>query len=157
MGNRGRLKTDLEYTTTYLLVSGLGLLPRSFAVRLGQVLGWTTYHLSRKLRQTGETNLKLALPHLGRSEHERILLGCFISLGRQLGIFSHLSRLNSKNLLDLIDCEGLENLDTARTNAHGVILFTGHLGAWELTSVALSLLGYPVSFLVRRLVNPKIE
>src|SRR6185503_17455643 len=39
----------------------------------------------------------------------------------------------------------------------GVILFTGHIGAWELSSFGLSLFGHPLSFLVRRIDNPKIE
>ena len=37
------------------------------------------------------------------------------------------------------------------------MLFTGHIGAWELSSFALSLFGHPLSFLVRRIDNPKIE
>src|SRR5258708_34110408 len=37
------------------------------------------------------------------------------------------------------------------------MLFTGHIGAWELSSFGLSLLGHPLSFLVRRIDNPKIE
>ena len=39
----------------------------------------------------------------------------------------------------------------------GLILFTAHLGAWELTSFGPSLFGHPFSFLVRRIDNPKIE
>jgi KDO2-lipid IV(A) lauroyltransferase len=38
-----------------------------------------------------------------------------------------------------------------------VILFTGHIGAWELSSFGLSLFAHPLSFLVRRIDNPKIE
>jgi Kdo2-lipid IVA lauroyltransferase/acyltransferase len=60
-------------------------------------------------------------------------------------------------LKNLIDCEGLDHIDAARANGKGVILFTGHLGAWELTSFALSLLGQPLSFLVRRIDNSRIE
>jgi len=42
---------------------------------------------------------------------------------------------------------------------HGnrLIYFTGHLGAWEMTSFGISLLGHPLTFLVRRLDNPLIE
>jgi KDO2-lipid IV(A) lauroyltransferase len=38
-----------------------------------------------------------------------------------------------------------------------VILFTGHLGAWELTSFGFSALEHPFAFLVRRLDNEMIE
>ncbi len=157
MGKRSNLQTNLEYATTYMVVSGLALLPRSLAIRIGQLLGKSAYRLSSKLRRTGERNLELALPQISRSERQRILRGCFVSLGRQLGEFTHFSSLDSESLARIVSWQGLENLDKARTEGRGVILFTGHLGAWELSSVALSLLAYPVSFLVRRLDNPKIE
>jgi len=57
----------------------------------------------------------------------------------------------------MIECEGLEHLRAAEESGRGVILFTGHIGAWELSSFGLSLLGHPLSFLVRRIDNPKIE
>jgi KDO2-lipid IV(A) lauroyltransferase len=157
MSKRGGVQTNLEYATARLLLAGLGLLPRQLAVGIGRMLGRTTYRMSRTLRRTGERNLELAFPALSRPERVRILRGCFISLGRQLGEFSHFAKLNTDNLRSLVECEGLENLDAARASGRGAILFTAHLGAWELSSVALSVLGYPVSFLVRRLDNPKIE
>jgi KDO2-lipid IV(A) lauroyltransferase len=157
MSKRGSVQTNFEYAAAHLLLTVLGLLPRRLAVGIGRMLGQTTYHVSRRLRRTGERNLELAFPALGGQERERILRGCFISLGRQLGEFSHFSKLNTDNLRSLVECEGLEHLDAARASGRGAILFTAHLGAWELSSVALSLLGYPVSFLVRRLDNPKIE
>jgi KDO2-lipid IV(A) lauroyltransferase len=157
MSKRGSVQTNFEYATARFLLSALGLLPRRLAVGIGRMLGQTAYRVSRKLRLTGERNLELAFPNLSRPERERILRGCFMSLGRQLGEFSHFSKLSTDNLRRLVECEGLENLDAARAAGRGAILFTGHLGAWELSSVALSLLGHPVSFLVRRLDNPKIE
>jgi KDO2-lipid IV(A) lauroyltransferase len=61
-------------------------------------------------------------------------------------------------LKQLIDVQGLENLEAAKA-VHGnrLILYTGHLGAWELTSFGLSLVDHPFTFLVRRLDNPRIE
>jgi KDO2-lipid IV(A) lauroyltransferase len=38
-----------------------------------------------------------------------------------------------------------------------LLLYTGHLGAWELTSFGFSLLGHKFVFLVRRVDNPRIE
>jgi Kdo2-lipid IVA lauroyltransferase/acyltransferase len=57
----------------------------------------------------------------------------------------------------MIAVEGLEHLAAAGAQGKGVILFTGHVGAWELSSFGLSLFGHPLSFLVRRIDNPKIE
>ena len=94
---------------------------------------------------------------LSASEHRRLLRGCFQNLGRLLGVFSQFANANPQTLKRVVDCEGLEHLDAAQRGGRGVILFTGHVGAWELTSFALSLFDHPLSFLVRRIDNPKIE
>ncbi len=85
-----------------------------------------------------------------------MLRGCFANLGRLLAVFAHFTK-RPEELKSLIDCEGLEYLEAAEKSGRGVILFTGHIGAWELSSFALSLFGHPLSFLVRRIDNPKIE
>jgi KDO2-lipid IV(A) lauroyltransferase len=94
---------------------------------------------------------------MNERERERILRGCFKNLGRLLGEFSQFPRATPESLRRIVECEGLENLQAAQALGRGVILFTGHLGAWELSSFALSAFGYPISFLVRRIDNPLIE
>jgi KDO2-lipid IV(A) lauroyltransferase len=121
------------------------------------MMGQIAYHLSPQLRHTGERNLELAFPEMEERERNRILRGCFISLGRQLGEFSHFPTMNPATLRQIADFEGLENLEAARMSGRGVIMFTAHLGAWELMSYGLSCLGYPLSLLVRRIDNPKVE
>jgi KDO2-lipid IV(A) lauroyltransferase len=71
--------------------------------------------------------------------------------------YSRFATITPEALCQTFDIEGLENLDAARAGKHGVILITAHLGAWELAAFALSALGYPFSFLVRRIENPKVE
>jgi KDO2-lipid IV(A) lauroyltransferase len=104
----------------------------------------------------GQRNLGIAFPDLAPTRREELLRGCFANLGRLLGIFSHFTKRPEK-LKAVIKCEGLEHLHAAEAKGRGVILFTGHVGAWELSSFALSLFGHPLSFLVRRIDNPKIE
>ncbi|HEX5282783.1 MAG TPA: lysophospholipid acyltransferase family protein, partial [Bryocella sp.] len=53
--------------------------------------------------------------------------------------------------------EGLEHFLAARSRGHGVLVLTGHLGAWELSSFYHSLMGYPMSMVIRRLDNPLVD
>ncbi|HMH45466.1 MAG TPA: lysophospholipid acyltransferase family protein, partial [Pyrinomonadaceae bacterium] len=108
------------------------------------------------LRRTGERNLEIAFSELSIGERRRLLRQGFRNLGRLLGVFSHFSN-DHQRLKELVVCEGLDHLTDAQAAGHGVILFTGHIGAWELSSFALSLFDHPLSFLVRRIDNPKIE
>jgi KDO2-lipid IV(A) lauroyltransferase len=157
MGKHGKVRTALEYTAARTVLTGLRWLPRSMAVATGRGIGRLAYKVGGRLQRTGLRNLELAFPALSEQERARILRGCFINLGRLLGEVSHFPRATPESLRQIIECEGLENLEAARANGRGVILFTGHLGAWELSSFALSAFGYPLNFLVRRIDNPLVE
>lgn len=133
------------------------MLPLRFSLRLGSCLSRLFYSFAEKLRRTGRRNLALAFPELSPPEQARLLSGCFENLGRLLGAFSHFEKESLETWREIIDIEGLEQLETARAQGRGIILFTGHVGAWELTSFALSLFDQPLSFLVRRIDNPRIE
>ena len=53
--------------------------------------------------------------------------------------------------------EGLEHYLAARDRGRGVLVLTGHLGAWELSSFYHSLAGYPMGMVIRRLDNPLVD
>jgi KDO2-lipid IV(A) lauroyltransferase len=155
--SKSSLQINLEYLVASSLLTIFGWLPLRMAISAGSTLGRGAYYCSGRLRRTGQRNLELAFPDLALSERRRLLHGCFQSLGRLLGVFSQFETADTRALQSVVECEGLEHIDAARQRGRGVILFTGHVGAWELTSFALSLFDYPLSFLVRRIDNPKIE
>jgi KDO2-lipid IV(A) lauroyltransferase len=154
---KSNLQINLEYLIARSLLAIFAVLPLRVALSAGSTLGRCGYYFSRRLRRTGLRNLELAFPDLSPRQREDLLRGCFRNLGRLLGVFSHFAKASPAALRAIIECEGLEHLDAARKSGRGVILFTGHVGAWELSSFALSLFDYPLSFLVRRIDNPKIE
>ena len=157
MAKHGKLQTIVEYASSRSVLAALGVMPPRIAIGLGRAMGRIAYASAGNLRRTGKRNLELAFPDKSERERTAILRSCFRSLGRELGVFSQFSTASAHSLLSLTDCEGLEHLQAAKAQERGVILFTGHLGAWELTSFALSLMGHPLSFLVRRIDNPKVE
>jgi len=154
---QSKFRSQLEYLLVRTLLAVFGALPLGVGLQLGPPVGSLAYFCAGgRLRRTGEKNLRLAFPDLDDRQRKELLRGSFRNFGRLLAVFSHFNR-DAKSLKAFVDCEGLEHLDKAHTNGHGVVLFTGHLGAWELTSFALALFGHPLSFLVRRIDNPKIE
>jgi len=155
--SKSNLQINLEYLVARSLLAIFGWLPLRLAIFVGSTMGRGGYYLSGRLRRTGQRNLELAFPDLTPAERRRLLHGCFKNLGRLLGVFSQFAANGPQPLQSMVECEGLENIAAALAQGRGVILFTGHVGAWELSSFALSLFGYPLSFLVRRIDNPKIE
>ncbi|HTG91220.1 MAG TPA: lysophospholipid acyltransferase family protein [Pyrinomonadaceae bacterium] len=156
MAKHGKLQTSLEYAAARIILSVVGALPFRQSIRLGRFFGLIAYLVASELRRTGEINLKLAFPQKTAEERRQLLKGCFESLGRALGVFSHFAD-PPESILSALEPSGIEHLDQVKASGRGAILFTAHLGAWELTSYGLSLLGHPVSFLVRPIDNPKIE
>src|SRR6185369_5822681 len=158
MAKPGKLQTLVEYAAAKSALVTLGLLPAPAAYSAGRAFGKLAYLVARELRRTGAINLRLAFPEKSNEERAQLLRETFDNLGRLLGFFSQMSSRSREELKQLIEVHGWENVEAAKA-AHGerLILFTGHLGAWELTSFGFSLLEQPFTFLVRRLDNPRIE
>jgi len=156
-GERGWLRTYIEFAVAWVILKGAGLLPRPAAIKAGQMVGLLARLLLQHLRHTAEVNLRLAFPDLDRRERRRILRGVFRNLGRLLGEVSQFPRLNRENISQVVVYEGLEHFLAAEARGRGVILLTGHIGAWELSVYAHSIYGHPMSFLARRVDNPLVE
>jgi len=58
---------------------------------------------------------------------------------------------------EFIRYEGLDHFLAAQATGKGVLVLTGHLGAWELSSFYHSLVGYPMGLVIRRLDNPLVD
>jgi KDO2-lipid IV(A) lauroyltransferase len=135
----------------------LGWMPRKQARLLADALTWCIYRLLGRLRRVGLRNLELALPTLSQQERQRILRGVFRHLGWQLVEFCRMPRYTAENTHGWIRTEGLDHYLAAKAHDKGVLIVTGHLGAWELSSFYHSLMGYPMGMVIRRLDNRLLD
>jgi KDO2-lipid IV(A) lauroyltransferase len=147
----------LEYWLVVAVARTLGWMPRWLARLFANVLFWSAYRALGRLRRVGERNLELALPTLAKEERQRILHGVFRSLAGQLIEFCRMPRYTAENTRGWIRSEGLDHYLEARARGKGVLIVTGHLGAWELSSFFHSLMGYPMGMVIRRLDNRPLD
>ena len=147
----------LEFWVVRLLVAFMGSLPRGAARRLGEAIGAAAFWLGGRLRRTGYENLRMAYPGKTEAEREAILREVYRSLGWQIAEFCQMSGYTAAEAAALVRYEGLENYVRARDRGKGVLVVTGHLGAWELSSFFHSLMGYPMSLVIRRLDNARVD
>ena len=154
---RRGVKGLTEYTLAQLLIKSFGLMPRSAAHRAGRILGWLGFHLATRQRRAGFQNLRMAFPEISDGQRRRILRGCFRNLGRLLVEFTHFPELDKANISRFVVHDGLENYLEALRRGRGVIFMTAHFGAWELSSFAHAVYGYPLQFIVRPIDNPRVE
>jgi KDO2-lipid IV(A) lauroyltransferase len=113
--------------------------------------------LTPRLRRTGHRNLALAFPKKTAAERQQILRSLYRNLGWLLAEFCQMPRYTPATTQGFIRYEGLEHYLAARDQRKGVLILTGHLGAWELSSFYHSLMGYPMSIVIRRLDNPLVD
>jgi KDO2-lipid IV(A) lauroyltransferase len=151
------IKELIEYALARLLLQTFGFMPRTMAHRAARMLAWLGFHLARRQRRAGLQNLRMAMPGLSDKERRRILSGCFQNLGRLLVEFSHFPALNKSNISQYVFHDGLEYYLEGIRRGRGIIFMTAHFGAWELSSFAHSLYGYPLKFIVRPIDNSRVD
>ncbi|MGC9198296.1 MAG: lysophospholipid acyltransferase family protein [Acidobacteriaceae bacterium] len=152
-----KLRERLENRLLRMVVGAVGALPRGAARAVGAGWGAVVWVLMGRLRRVGLQNLKMAFPEKTEEERRKILRQEFRSLGWQMGEFCKMSGYTAEEASKFIRYEGLEHYLAAREKGKGVLVLTGHLGAWELSSFYHSLMGYPMSLVIRRLDNPLVD
>jgi KDO2-lipid IV(A) lauroyltransferase len=151
------MRERIEYWLVVAVARTLGRLPRALARGLVGILTAILYRVLSRLRRVGERNLELAMPGLTRSDRDRILRTLFRNLGWQLVEFCRMPRYTSENTRNWIRTEGIEHYLAAEARGNGVLVLTGHLGAWELSSFYHSLMGHPMGMVIRRLDNQPLD
>lgn len=124
---------------------------------VGAGIGAIAFKALGRLRSVGTRNLELAFPEMTVVGQEKILRSVYRSLGYLLAEFCQMPRYTPKSASGFIRYEGLENYLLARERGKGVLVLTGHLGAWELSSFYHSLMGMPMGMVIRRLDNPLVD
>ncbi|KAA6464647.1 lipid A biosynthesis acyltransferase [Acidobacteria bacterium AB60] len=151
------MRENIEFWLVTVVARGLGRLPRPAARLITGLITGLLYVLLARLRRVGQRNLELALPELSAAARRKTLRRLFRNLGWQLVEFCRMPRYTPENIADWICTEGLERYLAAEARGKGVLILTGHLGAWELSSFYHSLMGHPMGMVIRRLDNRRLD
>jgi len=147
----------LEYWMALAVVHSLSIAPRALAEPLARIYTRLLDLAVPRLRRVGMCNLSMALPDLSRDERASIVDGVFRSIARMLVTFSRFPRLTKDNIHEWIRYEGYEHFAHSLQRGKGVLFATAHLGNWELSAFAHSLMSAPMGVVVRPLDNPRID
>jgi Kdo2-lipid IVA lauroyltransferase/acyltransferase len=157
LSSQPTFRHKLEFAVLWLFIQVLGILPRRLARAIGVMIGAIAYNVLGRLRRVGLRNLGLAFPQMPDEEHARLLRLEYRNLGWLLAEFCQMPAYTPAFASRFIRYEGLEHYLAARDRGKGVLVLTGHLGAWELSSFYHSLAGYPMGMVIRRLDNPLVD
>jgi KDO2-lipid IV(A) lauroyltransferase len=147
----------VEAGLAHAVVYTLERFPRPVAERLGGAYARLLDLVVPRLRQTAETNLSFAYPAKSAAWRRQTIDGVYASIGRLLVAMARFPEINAGNVAEWIRYEGFEHYERAKARGNGVLFATAHLGNWELSAYAHSLLTEPMNVVVRPLDNPLID
>ena len=147
----------LEFMTFRAMKAAFFFLPRPVCLLFGTGVGKLAFLLDKKHRLLALSNLRLAY---GTSVSSACLKAwarrSFGGFGRMTAEILKLPRLGKKSLEKMIAVEGEEHLVEALRLGKGALIFTAHLGNWEIASFPIARLA-PLNVVARPLDNPRLE
>jgi len=151
------MKEWLAYAVVWIVLKITGALPRRLARALAVAVARILFAVTPKLRKTAEFNLKLAFPAWTDTQRAATTRGMVRSLGWMAAEFARMSHYTRENIEDVIVLDGQENFLEGQRRGKGVLFLTAHMGAWELSSFAHALYGYPLHYMARPLDNARLD
>jgi len=147
----------LQYAAALATIEILGALPRPMARAIASTVARLCFACLPKLRKTAEFNLRLAF-HDWSEKHRRENIGKMVrNLGWMAAEFARLPKYTKENIEQFVILDGHENFLAGKQRGKGVIYLTGHIGAWELSSFAHALYGFPLHYMARPIDNARLD
>ena len=138
-----------------LLIDAVGFLPLDWASALGAAAG-RLIGPRLGITKRARLNLRAAFPGLPSARVEAIIRGMWDNLGRVVFEYPHLKKIKVF-AGGRVEVRGLPNLRGALDAGHSVIMFSGHLGNWEIAALAGGQYGIDVAQIYRAANNPLID
>ena len=142
-----RLRRELRVRALLIALPLLRRLP----IEAGAVLGTVAWYLVGRQRRLALEHVRIAFPELPESERRRIGRASFANLGR-----AALETARGDASRVELSAEGEGVLRKAHAEGKGVVLVTGHIGAWELFARRIAALGLPSGTVAKEAQDPRL-
>jgi KDO2-lipid IV(A) lauroyltransferase len=152
-----RFRENIEFLGFQILMIPFLILPRYFCLAIGDALGCLIYRVDRKHRQIAHTNLRIAFgDRYSDAEIGKLARASFRHFGRVFADIIKVRHMKEDKILKLLSIKGAENLEKALMKNKGVLIFSAHLGNWEMATAPVSRIG-KVNVIARPLDNRLME
>jgi KDO2-lipid IV(A) lauroyltransferase len=147
----------IQYAVAWTLIKTLGVLPRGIARAMAAIGVRMLLLALPKLKKTAEFNLRLAFPEWTDAQRRSTLKKMTRNLGWMAAEFARMPSYTKENIEGVVILDGHENFLAGHSRGKGVLYLTGHIGAWELSSFAHALYGFPLHYMARPLDNKPLD
>lgn len=151
-----KLRHYAEAGLTHAFMGLLKLMPLPMASAFGAKLARTLGPISKPWR-IAQRNLQRAAPENPARERTKVVRMAFDNFGRVMAEYAHLLRIWQRRWDGIIDVQGEDGLSWAVLNRKPSIVFTAHIGNWELIPMVLAARGKPCMIVYRAANNPLVD
>ncbi len=107
--------------------------------------------------RVAHANLRAAMPELDAAARRRVVRGVWDNLGRTMGELAHIADLRETASGPGWELVGKETVDWLAAKGGPAILFSGHIGNWEMLPIAAAGAGVVLSSFYRPAENKQID
>ncbi|ULA64319.1 MAG: Lipid A biosynthesis lauroyl acyltransferase [Nitrospira sp.] len=151
------MKRTLEYALVRVADLLFHVLPRSWAIGLGEQLSLIVSQVITKRRDLVLRNLALSFPEKSDAARAHIAEEVWRNLGRLAVEFSRVSDFADGSIERLVDIEGREFVEAALKEGKGIVGLTAHFTNWELTGALVQRLYGNMTVIARPVRNTLID
>lgn len=148
-----RIVDPLSAGLAWAVYHGVRLLPVDFASALGGRVGRLVGPLLPP-HKVAVANLAAAFPEKSAAERAAIIRGMWDNLGRTFFEYPHQTALLEMGRVEIV---GIEHAHAIKDDGKPGLLWSGHLGNWELVSAGAGAVGLVMHRIYRRPNNPHLE
>ena len=108
-----RFEHRIEWAFTRFLIGVCSIIPLDALRRMGAGLGWFAYRVVKLRRRVVVDNISRSFADMPAEEIDAVALESYRQYGMAFMEFGAFHSLTQKKLFDMVDIEGIENLDKA--------------------------------------------
>jgi KDO2-lipid IV(A) lauroyltransferase len=120
------------------LTALMASLPAGLGYALADACTELHYRLFPARRHAALANLAVVLPLASRRDRARVARRMMRSYNHMMFEFFRLPHLERDELMNAVETEGMEHLESAAARGRGVVVTCCHIGNWELGAVVLA-------------------
>lgn len=124
------------------------LLPYSWVLLLGKVIGTLYYRIASRQRERALSQMQECLD-LSREKAEQDIKSLFQKLAQNVLEVMYIPSLTPEKMQQYVTFENRHYLEEVMKNGQGVVLLAAHIGNWEWLGASLAMAGFPVASIIK--------